>query len=80
MSENPNINTNQGETNVNNKIIDFGPLETESREDDKDTWNSMQLFGEDDGKESIYQSPRELSDETRQRLGAARAGKEQFIR
>lgn len=62
------INTNQGETDVRNKIIDFSTLDTEGRDDDKNTWNSMQFLCETDGKEAGYQSPKVVSAETVRRI------------
>lgn len=73
MSE--KININQGETDVKNNIIDFSTLETAGREDDRDTWNSMQLFGESDGKEADYKSPTHLSSEAMQKLKTAKSGR-----
>lgn len=76
MSE--KINTNQGDTDVKNKIIDFSTLETEDRADDMTTWNAMQLFGEDDGKEAKYQSPEQASEEALRRLKSAKIGAKIF--
>lgn len=40
-----------------NAIIDFAPLETKTRKDDKESWNSMQFYGESDIGEADYVSP-----------------------
>lgn len=76
MSE--KININQGDTDVKSKIIDFSTLETMSREDDMTTWNAMQLFGEDDGKEAKYQSPKQASKEALRKLKGAKIGAKIF--
>ena len=70
MSE--KININQGDTDVKNNIIDFSTLETMSREDDRETWNAMQLYGEDDGKEAKYQSSDQISEEALRKLKSAK--------
>lgn len=76
MSE--KININQGDTDVKNAIIDYSTLETIGREDDMATWNAMQLFGEDDGKEARYQSPKQVSDEALRKLKGAKIGAKIF--
>lgn len=59
MSE--KIKTKRGEqTDVNGQIIDFGPLDTASREDDG-AWNVMKFYGENDDAEGAYQPSTEKS-------------------
>lgn len=68
-----NIKINTGEqTNVRNNIIDFSPLDTESLEDDKETWNAMQLMG-DDREEMNYKPPVEISELARKRIAKLQA-------
>lgn len=62
------IKIKQGDTDVKNVIIDFSTLDTEDREDDKNTWNSMQFLCETDGKEAGYKSPKVVSEETVRRI------------
>lgn len=38
-------------------IINFGPIDTKSRRDDKETWNALQFYCETDNKEAKYVSP-----------------------
>ncbi len=60
MSE--KIKTNQGDnTNVKQEeIIDFAPLETATREDDK-AWNVMEFYGENDTAEREYEPSKQLT-------------------
>ncbi len=66
------IKTKQGDTDIKNDIIDFSTLDTEGREDDRDTWNSMQFLCETDGKEAGYKSPIMVSEETVRRIKNAK--------
>ncbi len=66
------INHKQGVTNVKNNIIDFSAIDTEERDDDKNTWNSMQFLCETDGKEAGYKSPKVVSEETVRRIKNAK--------
>ncbi len=76
MSEKINIKKGD-ETDVMERIIDFGPLDTSSREDDG-AWNVMKLYGENDQEEGEYQSSREMSsqelEEVLRRVKAAKIG------
>lgn len=59
MSE--KLKIRRGDTaDVREEIIDFGPLETASRDDDG-AWNAMKLYGEDDKEEGVYQPSKALS-------------------
>lgn len=50
------------ETNVKGcSVIDFSTLETKMRKDDFETWNAMQLYGENDDEERSYQLPKKIS-------------------
>lgn len=67
------IKINTGEqTNVRNNIIDFSPLDTESLEDDKKTWNAMELMG-DDREEMNYKPPVRISEEAEKRIAKLQA-------
>lgn len=73
MSNTIKIKTGE-ETDVKTKrkIIDYSPLDTESREDDN-AWNSMQFMCENDEKEAEYESPDEVSLEAKKNISRARA-------
>ncbi len=76
MSE--KINTNQGDTNVKNNIIDFSTIETKDRTDDVETWNSLRFMGETDENEARYESPEEPSKEALDRIKRASVGAKIF--
>lgn len=69
-----NIKINTGEqTNVRNNIIDFSPLDTESREDDKMSWDSLEYMGPDDREEMNYKPPVEISELAKKRIAKLQA-------
>ncbi len=66
------LETQTGE-NANVKVeevIDYSTLDTLSREDDHEQWNSMQFFGEDDSTEREYEprSEKKLTVKDRERI------------
>lgn len=73
MSEKIN-NFNQGDTDVKNNIIDFRALDTEGREDDKNTWNSLQYMGETDENEAHFELRKEPSEEALDKIKGASIG------
>lgn len=73
MSE--KVKFNQGDTDVKDNIIVYDTLETEDHNDDKETWNAMQPYGEDDREEMNYQSPNEASWEAKLMMRRANLGK-----
>lgn len=50
------------------KVIDFTTLQTESHMDDRETWNAMQPFGENDEAEMSYEPRVKLSREELQKI------------
>lgn len=69
------ININKGATNVKREnIIDFDTIDTKDREDDFNTWNSMQLYGEDDAKELAYESKKRISKDAAERIKSRKIG------
>lgn len=68
----------QGETtNVrSSSVIDFAPLDTVSREDDKEQWATPQFYCESDKEESEYVPPKSAN----LRKAEAAIGKAKFRR
>lgn len=75
MGINNKIKTGENTDVMLGKVINFRTIETESRDDDNESWNSLQFYGEDDGKESQYQSPTKVSSEALSRIKEAKAKK-----
>lgn len=76
MSE--KIKIKQGDTDVKNNIIVFGTLDTEGRDDDKDTWNSLQFMGETDESEAHLKLRKEPSKEALDKIKRSSIGAKIF--
>lgn len=76
MSE--KLNSNQGDTDVRNNIIDFSTLETEDRADDAETWNSMQFMGETDDDERQHKLTKQPSQEVLDNIKRTSVGAKVF--
>lgn len=75
MSNKNKINTGEQTDVMTEKIINFEPLETETRDDDFDSWNAMQFMGKSDKEEAEQGSARVELDSNATILTKRRVGR-----